>query len=99
MTFYTLLCQDFVVDFFEDLFDIDGIGYAATMTIFLIVIYVLWSVIGGILYYKWTRRIILPNLTSFVGYLASLIICELSDDLLDPTYSHGNLLWRKSVGL
>jgi len=95
MTFYCFLLQDFVSDFFEDLFDIDDIGYGAIAFIILLTIYLLWSVVGGILYYKLTHRIILSNLASFAGYLTSLIICEFSSCLLNPT--HGVLLWELFV--
>lgn len=87
MTFYWFLLQDFVSDFFEDLFDIDDIGYGVIAFIILLTIYLLWSVIGGILYYKWTHRIILSSLASFMGYLALFIIYLLLDDLvIRPTY-------------
>ena len=87
MTFYCFLLQDFVSDFFEDLFDIDDIGYGVIALIILLIIYLLWSVVGGILYYKLTHRIILSNLASFVGYLALFIIYLLLDELImGPTY-------------
>ena len=84
MTFYCFLLQDFVSDFFEVLFDIDDIGYGAIAFIILLTIYLLWSVIGGILYYKWTHRIILSNLASFVGYWVVGVIYELLHYLLGP---------------
>ena len=83
VTFYCFLLQDPVSDFFEDLFDIDDIGYGVIAFIIWLIIYLLWSVIGGILYYKWTHRIIISNLSSFVGCVASLIICSDLENLFD----------------
>ena len=77
LAFYCLLLQDPVSDFFEDLFDIDDIGYGVIAFIISLIIYLLWSVIGGILYYKLTHRIILPNLASFAGYCTIGIIFAL----------------------
>ena len=78
-----LLNLDPVSDFFEDLFDTDDIGYGVII-ITLLIIYLIWSVIGGILYYKLTHRIILSNLASFVGYWVVAVIYELLHYLLGP---------------
>ena len=79
-----LLNLDPVSDFFEDLFDTDDIGYGVIIIITLLIIYLIWSVIGGILYYKLTHRIILSNLASFVGYWVVAVIYELLHYLLGP---------------